>query len=97
MQFFQREPRELGPRDSTTMTVRCYRVCNLPNPLNTEPVVALVETAAPNAVTGRVAPKSEVEERLGVAPAPTSDGVHGFPRLKASRQSFIPAEFTVSA
>jgi hypothetical protein len=80
---------------------KCYRVCNppsFPNPLNAEPVVALVE-AAPN-VRGIVGPESEVEERLGGAGgagAPTSGILHGSSRLKPSIQSLIPAESIVSA
>jgi hypothetical protein len=63
---------------------KCYRLP--PNPLNPEPVVAV-----PNGLN---------EEELGAARGvgvPTSGIVHGSPRLKASIQSLIPAEFTESA
>lgn len=96
--------------DSATVVIKCHRVCNpplanVPNPLNGEPVVAVVE-AAPNFLTGNADAKGEAEERLGGAggagdagdaEAPTSGIVHGSPRLKPSIRSLIPAESTVSA
>jgi len=77
--------------DSATVMAKCYRVYNAQNFLHLEPVVAPV--AAPNAVKF---PKTEVEGRFEGTGAPTSGFVHGSPRLKASIQSLIPAESTVS-
>ena len=84
---------------------KCYRVGTPPNPRNTEPVVAPPMVPNADACLGNVVtPKSEVEELFGGAgglgdgaAAPTSGFFHGSPRLKASTQSLIPAESTVSA